>query len=153
MIFVKADRKRMRFVSKTTTAEAQNNSATITVLYNSGTDGSHLSEGNRARTQMPILQKSTTRVDVANGGTSTATNVTTLPILRLPKDAAEANTFEDVSTSLLSVGKVNDDGNVSIFTKQGVSVHKEEDVLITVKGQPVVIGKHNERGSYQILLV
>ena len=61
--------------------------------------------------------------------------------------------FEDLPTSLLSVGKVNNDGNVSIFTKQGVIVQREEDVLITVKEQPVMIGNQDERGRYQIPLV
>ena len=84
---------------------------------------------------------------------STATNVTPLPIPQLSKAAAEAHTFEDFPTSLLSVGKVNDDGNVSIFTRKGVTVHKEEDVLITVKGYPVMIGKRDNRGRYRIPLV
>ena len=79
--------------------------------------------------------------------------MTPLPIPQLSKAAAEGHTFEDFPTSLLSVGKVNDDGNVSIFTKQGVKVHKEKDVLITVKGQPVMIGKRDERGRYRITLV
>ena len=90
---------------------------------------------------------------MANGGTSTATPVIPLHIPRLSKTAAEANTFENFLTSLLSVGKINDDGNVSIFTKQGVTVHKEEDVLITVKGQPVMIVKRDGQGRYQIPLV
>ena len=102
---------------------------------------------------MLILRKSTKRVNVANGGTSTATNVTPLAIPRLSKAAEEAHTFEDFPTSLLSVGKVNNDGNVSLFTRQGVTVHKEEDVLITVKGQPVMIGKRDEQGRYRIPLV
>jgi hypothetical protein len=116
-------------------------------------DDNYLSEADRARAQILILQKLTKKVNIANGGTSTATNATPLPIPRLLKDAAEAHTFKDSRTSQLSVGKVSDGGNVSIFKKQGVKVHKEEDVLITVKGQPVMIGKQDERGRYQIPLV
>jgi hypothetical protein len=123
------------------TTEAQGNSVTIIVTYNLGADNNYLSKANRAKAHIPILQKSTKRVNVANGGTSTATNVTPLPIPRLSKAAAEAPTFKDSLASLLSVGKSNDDSNVSIFTKQGVTVHKEEDMVITVKGQPVMIGK------------
>ena len=65
----------------------------------------------------------------------------------------EAHPFKDFPTSLLSIDKVNDDGNVSIFIKQGVTVHTEEDVLITLKGQPAMIGKRDERVRYQIPLV
>ena len=83
---------------------------------------------------MPILRKSSKRVKVANGEVSTATHVTPLPIPQLSNAAAEAHTFQDFPTSLLSVGKVSDDCNVSIFSREGVAVHKEEDVLITVKG-------------------
>ena len=84
---------------------------------------------------------------------STATNVTPLPIPHLSKAAAEAHTFEDFPTLLMSVGKVKDDGSVSVFTRKGVTVHKEEDVLITVKGQPVMIGKQDDRGRYRIPLI
>jgi hypothetical protein len=42
---------------------------------------------------------------------------------------------------------------VSIFTKEGVSVYKEEDVLITCRGTPILIGKRDERGRYQIPLM
>ena len=40
----------------------------------------------------------------------------------------------------MSVGKTADDGTISMFTKHGVTVHKENDVLITCKGQPILIG-------------
>ena len=40
----------------------------------------------------------------------------------------------------MSVGKIKDNDNVSIFTKDGVAVHKKEDVLITYKGAPVLVG-------------
>ena len=41
----------------------------------------------------------------------------------------------------MSVGKTADDGNLSIFTKDGVTIYKEEDVLITCKKNPILIGK------------
>ena len=70
----------MRFASKITTAEAQNNSTIIIVTYDLGADDNYLSKSDRARAQMLIVQKSTKRVNVVNGGTSTATDVTPLPI-------------------------------------------------------------------------
>ena len=53
----------------------------------------------------------------------------------------------------MSVGKTADDGTISIFTKDGVLVHKEDDVLITCKGQPILIGVRDNAGRYRIPLV
>ncbi len=36
----------------------------------------------------------------------------------------------------MSVGKTANNGTVSVFTKEGVSVFKEDNVLITCKGVP-----------------
>jgi hypothetical protein len=47
----------------------------------------------------------------------------------------------------MSVGQTLDDGTISIFTKDGVTVHKEEDVLITCKGEPILIGKHQKNAQ------
>jgi hypothetical protein len=49
----------------------------------------------------------------------------------------------------MSIGKTADDGTISIFTKNGVTVHKEMDVLvITCKGEPILIGVRDEQGHY-----
>ena len=50
----------------------------------------------------------------------------------------------------MSVGKTADNGNVSIFIKEGVTVYKEDDVLITCQRKPILIGKWDERGWYRI---
>ena len=125
----------------------------ITVTYDSGADGHYLSEQDRARAQLPILRRSTKFVGVANGDTSRGTNVTRLPVPDLPDQATEADTFKDFPHSLMSVGKTADAGTISIFTKDGVTVHKEQDILITCKGQPILIGTRDERGRYRIPLV
>ena len=52
----------------------------------------------------------------------------------------------------MSVGKTDDDGNVSIFIRDSVTVNKEDDVLITYQRKPILIGKRDERGRYQIPL-
>ncbi len=52
----------------------------------------------------------------------------------------------------MSVGKVADDGNVSIFTKDGVTVHNEHDVLITCQGKSLFIGVRDQHGRYCIPL-
>ena len=89
---------------------------------------------------------------MANDGACNGKYVTTLPFLQLSRRLAESDTFEEFPTSLMSVGKIADDGNVSIFTKYGVKVYKEEDVLITFHKNPIIIGKRYERGRYLITL-
>eukprot|EP00804_Cyclotella_cryptica_P017378 CCRYP_020245-RA/>CCRYP_020245-RA protein AED:0.38 eAED:0.38 QI:0/-1/0/1/-1/1/1/0/351 len=53
----------------------------------------------------------------------------------------------------MSVGKTADDGTISIFTKDGVTIHKENDVLITCHGKPLLIAVRDEHGHYRIPLV
>jgi hypothetical protein len=53
----------------------------------------------------------------------------------------------------MSVGKTANDGTISIFTKNGVTVHKETGILITCKGEPILIGVRDERGRYRIPLI
>ena len=48
---------------------------TAMITYNSGADGHYLSELDRKNVDLPIIRPSTTRVGVANGGTSTAHHV------------------------------------------------------------------------------
>jgi hypothetical protein len=53
----------------------------------------------------------------------------------------------------MSVGKTANNGTVSVFTKEGINVFKEEDVLITCKGKPILIGVRNGHGQYRIPLM
>jgi hypothetical protein len=53
----------------------------------------------------------------------------------------------------MSVGKTADEGTVSVFTKDGINVFKEEDILITCKGKPILIGVRDGHGRYQIPLM
>jgi hypothetical protein len=52
----------------------------------------------------------------------------------------------------MSVGNVADDGNISIFTKDGVTIHDEQDVLITCQGNPLFIGVRDQHGRHRIPL-
>ena len=121
--------------------------------YESGADGHYISKKDRRKAGLPITQKSTRWVGVANGGVSQANFVTQLPFKDLSAKAKQADTFQDFPSSLMSVGKTADDGMISIFTKDGVTVHKEMDILITCKGEPILIGVRNEQGRYQIPLI
>ncbi len=55
----------------------------VHITYNLGADGHYLSKDDRKEAGLPILCKSTKRVQVANGKTSEATNVTQLPFPQL----------------------------------------------------------------------
>jgi hypothetical protein len=118
----------------------------VMVTYNSGADGHYISEKDQRNAGLPILQPSTRKVGVTNGGTSTANYVTQLPFKQLSAIGMQADTFQDFPTSLMSVGKTADDSTVSVFTKEGVNVFKEEDVLITCKGEPILIGVRDSHG-------
>ena len=95
---------------------------------------------------------STKKVGVANGGACNGKYVTKLPFPQLSNKAAEADTFEEFPTSLMSVSKTADNRNVYIFTGECVTVYKEEDVLITHQRKPILIGKLDEHGRYCIPL-
>ena len=111
--------------------EYNDEDAAILVTYDSGADGNYISEKDRQKLGLLILRISAKKVGMANGDTCRGKYVTALPFPQLSEKAAEADTFNDIPTSLMSVGKMADDGNISIFTKKGVSVYKEEDVLIS----------------------
>jgi hypothetical protein len=123
------------------------------MTYNSGADGHYISEKDCRKAGLPIIQKSTRRAGIANGGVSQEKFVTQLPFKDLSAQATQTDTFQDFPSSLMSVGKTANDGTISIFTKDGVTVHKETDVLITCKGEPILIGVRDERGRYQIPLI
>jgi hypothetical protein len=121
--------------------------------YDSGADGNYISEDDRIHAQLPILRRSKKRVCVANDGTSEATFVTEVPIPQLSPRAKQADSFRDFPHSLISVGTVADDNTVSIFTKDGVTVHRENNVLITCQGEPIFIGVHDNNGRYRVPLI
>ena len=91
---------------------------------------------------------SSKKVGVKNGGACNVKYVTKTPFPQLSNKAAEADTFDEFLTSLMSVYKTANNGNVLIFTKEGVTVYKEKDVLITCQGKPILIRKRDERGQY-----
>ena len=119
----------------------------LSFLYDSGADGHYPTEKMRERAGLSIIGKSTKRVAVADGNVCEGRHRVKLPFQGLSSRANTGDTFEDFDDSLLSVGKINDDGNISIFTKDDVTVHKEEDVLITCKGKPILVGVRNEGGN------
>jgi phosphoribosylformylglycinamidine (FGAM) synthase PurS component len=136
-----------------TTIKFNSEAEPVWITYDSGADGNYMAEKDRVAAGLPILRKSDKRVGVANGGTSQAKHVTSLPFEQLSDKVRQADTFTDFPTSLMSVGTTSDDGNISIFTKKGVSVYKEQDVLITCQGEPILIGVRDEHGSYRIPLL
>ena len=122
-------------------------------MYHSRADGHYISKKDREAARLPILRLSTKRVMVANGEKSKGQHVTSVPFPLLSSKAQQANTFKEFPTSLMSVGKTANDGKISIFTKDGVTVHHKIDVLITCKNKPLFIGVRNKHGRYHIPLV
>ncbi len=123
------------------------------VTYDSGADKHYISEKDWHQAGLPILRTSSRKVDVTNGGTSKAKYVTQLPFQQLSAQATQADTFQDFPTSLMSMGKTSNNGTVSVFTKEGVNVFKEEDVLITCERKPILNGVRDSHGGYQIPLM
>jgi hypothetical protein len=102
----------------------------VMITYDSGADGTYLSERNRMKAGPPILRQSSKRVMVANGDTVKAKHTTTLPFPQLSARARQADTFEQFPNSLMSDGQTADDGTILIFIKDGVMVHKEEETIL-----------------------
>ena len=123
------------------------------ITYDSGADNHYMSEADRIRLELPIFWSSHKRVAVSNVGKSEGKYVTRLTFTQLSTATAEADTFEEFPSSLMSVGKTSDDGNVSIFTDEKLQVYKDTDVLITCRGKQILIGKRDERGRCHILLM
>eukprot|EP00804_Cyclotella_cryptica_P008732 CCRYP_018472-RA/>CCRYP_018472-RA protein AED:0.06 eAED:0.06 QI:0/0/0/1/1/1/4/0/898 len=101
------------------------------LTYDSSANGHYLSKADCISTGLCILRPSAKHVGVANGSISVGKHATALPFPLLSHTATSADSFDDFPTPLMSVGKTADDGTISIFTKDGVTIHKETDVLIT----------------------
>jgi hypothetical protein len=125
----------------------------IMLTYVSGADRDDLSEQDQCKAGLPILRPSTQQVGVANGGTSKEKYVTQLPFCKLSAQLMQADTFQNFPTPLMSVGRTSNNGMVPVFTKEGVNVFKEEDALITCKGEPILISIQYNQGQYQIPLM
>ncbi|KAL7439594.1 hypothetical protein ACHAXM_007602 [Skeletonema potamos] len=119
----------------------------------SAADDHFVTEEDRIALNLPILGPSMKRVAVANGGIEQGKYQTILPLPNLPPEARLGDSFDSFSNSLISVGRLAGAGTTSIFTKTGVEVHKDEDVLILVSGKPLLVGKRDEHGRYKIPLL
>ena len=114
-----SNQNRVTFAGQAMVAEYNTEDTTVVmVTYDSGADGHYISENDRKTIGLLILRISAKKVGVANGNTCKGQYVTALPFPQLSPKAAEADTFNDFPTSLMSVGKTADDGNISIFTKE-----------------------------------
>ena len=108
--------QQVRFRHKPTVTRFHNKEDPIMITYDSGADNHYMSEADKIRLKLPILRPSHKRVAVANGGTSEGKYVTRLPFPQISTTTADADTFEEFPSSIMSMGKTSDDGNVSIFT-------------------------------------
>ncbi len=140
-------KKHISFASHHTVRLYNDHEEPLMITYNSGSDGNYLSKKDYIA-GLPILQPSTPMVGVANGGTSQAQRVTQLQFHKLSAWARHADIFQDFLMSLMRAGKTPDNGTISVFTKTGITVFKEEDVLIACKGKPILIGMQDGQGGY-----
>ena len=86
-------------------AEYNIKNSTVMVTYDSGAESHYLSEKDRKSVGLPILRILSKKVGMANGSTCKGQYVTALPFPQLSPKIAEADTFDDFQTSLMSVRK------------------------------------------------
>jgi len=122
------------------------------ITHDPGTDGHYISEQDRQAAGLPIFHKSTKSIGVTNGGTSYVQHITRLSFSQLSLQATQAVYFADFPTSFVSVDETADDDTILIFTKDSVTVHKGNDVLITCQDKPLLIGVRDEHGRYRMPL-
>jgi hypothetical protein len=118
----------------------------IMLKYGSGANGHYISKHDQHKAGLSILRPSTQQVGVANGSTSNAKYVTQLPFQKLSAGLRQADTFQVFPTSLISMGNTLGNGTVSVITKEGMDVFKEEDAHITCKGDPILISIQDNHG-------
>ena len=94
---LKRGNQRVRSQSKPTLETFRDDNETIMVTYNTGVDSNYVSEAERKKVVVPILRQSTKRVGIANGNTSSGKFITQLLFPQLPKQAVEADTFQEFS--------------------------------------------------------
>eukprot|EP00804_Cyclotella_cryptica_P024857 CCRYP_020547-RA/>CCRYP_020547-RA protein AED:0.45 eAED:0.45 QI:0/0/0/1/0/0/3/0/290 len=113
------------------------------LTYDFGANCHYLSKTDRLSAGLPMIRPSTKRVGVANGSTSVGKHATALPFPLLSHTVT-------LSYFPHECRKNPDDVTISILTKDGVTIHKETNVLITCHGKPLLIGVRDEHGRYHI---
>lgn len=88
-------------------------------------------------------------VSVVNGYIEQGKDASKPPLEGLSHKAKAGDSFVLVHTTLISSNKVVDNSNTSILDRQGVKVYKDEDILILVKGKPVMVGKYDRNGCFK----
>jgi hypothetical protein len=127
----------------------------LMIIYNSGSDGNYLSKKDHVKAGLPILQPSTRNMygwgDQWRNKPGSTHHPTTVP--QTISTGKASRHFPGLPNVIMSVSEISVDGTISVFTKTGITVFKEEDVLITCKGKPILIGVQDGRGQYQIPLM
>ena len=111
--------------------------------FDAAADDNYVAEGDRQELNLPIIAKSTKAVFITNGSAKQGKHETELTLDEVSTKARVTDSFETFRTTLISGSKVVDDGNTAILDRKRVKVHEDEDVLILVKGKPVMIEKRD----------
>jgi hypothetical protein len=88
-----SNNKHVRFAKHNKVHLFSNTETSIMVTYDLGADSHYISKKDRRKAGIPIIQKSTRRVGVVNGGVSQAKFVTQLPFKDVSAKAKQAGTF------------------------------------------------------------
>ncbi len=93
---------------------------------------------------LPKGGKSSKQVYLPDDMTLRTSTKTKLPFPRLSEAAREANVLPGLKQSLMSVNKMAEEGNTTIFHpgEEGVTIHQEGSISITMTKAPVLYG-HN----------
>ncbi|KAL7528095.1 hypothetical protein ACHAWF_002435 [Thalassiosira exigua] len=101
----------------------------------------YLSKADCERARLPILRPSTKRVSMANGHISHRKQAR-LPFKGLSDAGARADSLDH------ECGQDRQRGAVSIFTRHGITAYKQSNVLITCRGELLLVDIHDEKGCY-----
>ena len=106
------------------------------MIINSGVTSHFVSED----MNLPKGGKSSKQVYLPDDTTLRTLIKTKLPFPRLSEAAREANVLPGLKQSLMSVNKMAEEGNTTIFHpgEEGVTIHQEGSISITMREPPVL---------------
>ena len=94
-------------------------------------------------TKVAPITNPSIKVLLPNGDTMQSTHTTTLPI-NLPQSARTAHVFPSLASgSLLSVGKLCDEGCTAVFTKKKLEIHKNKNISIKTTKPALLTGSRD----------
>ena len=116
--------------------------------FNTVAGDNYVAERGQRKLDLRIKGDSIKEVFVANKSAEKGKHETELSLKGLSLKSRAADSFELFHTTLISDSKGVDNSNTTILDR-----HKNEDVLILMKGKPAMVGKLDSHGWFKIPLV